>query len=44
MKILQTFIIDGSLYITNTELIARATEYKKLIKKDKLPELGYKIL
>lgn len=44
MKILQTFIIDGSLYITNTELIARATEYQKLIKKDKLPELGYKIL
>ena len=44
MKILQPFIIDGSLYITNTELTARATKYKKLIKKDKLPELGYKVL
>lgn len=44
MKILQPFIIDGSLYITNTELAARATEYQKLIKKDKLSELSYRIL
>ncbi|OYS45501.1 NAD(P)H-dependent oxidoreductase [Lactobacillus taiwanensis] len=44
MKILQPFIIDGSLYITNTELTARATEYQKLIKKDNLPELSYKVL
>lgn len=44
MKILQPFVIDGSLYITNAELTARVTEYQKLIKKDKLPELGYKVL
>lgn len=44
MKILQPFIIDGSLYITNTELTARATEYQKLIRKDKLPKLGYNVL
>lgn len=44
MTILQPFIIDGGLYINETELAQRTKDYQKLLSKEKLPHLKYQVL
>lgn len=44
MTILQPFITDGSIYITDPELRERASEYQKLLTQKKLPRLTSRIL
>lgn len=44
MKILQPFITDGSIYITDPELKKRASEYQKLLTQKELPRLTSRIL
>ncbi|MBB1078492.1 NAD(P)H-dependent oxidoreductase [Limosilactobacillus sp. STM2_1] len=44
MTILQPFITDGGIYITDPELQKRAAEYQQLLTKDQLPRLKYQIL
>lgn len=44
MIILQPFIIDGGLYLTEAELVQRAKDYQELLTKENLSHLKYQVL